>query len=152
MISDDMLKGEARRFLDNVPSNHPHKEDAERAIGRLLEWSNRRADQLCYKASEGKDQLIGVTKHDKGPSLWRVYPRQDDAGKVAILPGAQHYVPSSVQARVREILGALNAGVAPTGELEISLQRIASKLAWKAYEDALNLTFDALGETPPPAP
>jgi hypothetical protein len=151
MISDDMLKDDARRFLENVPSTHLYKGDAERAIGRLLEWSNGRADQLSYKASEGKDQLIGVTKHDKGPSLWRVYPRQDDAGKVAILPGAQHYVPASVQARVREILGALNADVTPTGELEIGLERIASDLAWKAYENALNLTFDALGETPLPA-
>lgn len=144
-MSDLMLglSANATRFQEHRGSGLKAevRASADEAIERLIAWSASHPIDLQSRGPEGTDPAFGTVTSSNIASVWRVYPRRADGGKVTLLSKAEHYLLPDERQSIVVCLERMQPGttIGPTQRLEIGLSRLANETHWQAYVPLLEL-------------
>ncbi|MBK6456504.1 MAG: hypothetical protein IPF87_10560 [Gemmatimonadetes bacterium] len=124
-------------------ASQPILSSADDSIDRLLAWSVQHQMALDVRGPEGKDPAFGVTPSNKIATVWRIYPRQPEGGKVTLLSKAEHLLTSAERESVVGVLEALEPSrtIEPGQRLEIGLARLGGEQAWARFASLLPLAL-----------
>jgi len=140
------LRDYAKRFQRERGSSQPSeiRDAADETIQRLIAWSVGNADALTDRGPEGKDPAFGVAPAGGIATVWRVYPRQADGGKVTILSKAEHYLKPDERLRIVNVLEQLQppTKIGDGQRLEIGLARIAPDVQWARFSSLLSAAVE----------
>jgi hypothetical protein len=135
------LREHARRFRELRGSGLPKatRDAADQVLEHLIEWSVANASELSDRGPEGVDPAFGVAPSAGIATVWRVYPRQADGGKVTLLSRAEHLLRRDERAEIIAVLEQLQTPktIGAGQRLDIGLARLAADTRWDRFSALL---------------
>jgi len=143
----ELLASDLRAFLERAKAIGPSNSyDAlEDACERLVDWTLSNSGVLVHRPSTGADPKVGVARGKKLPFVWRFYPRQDDGGKVTLLPTRASALRDDEWHRMVNAIrnAAPSLAFAREDSLDVGLPLLASDSAWQRFRPALEAAMNS---------
>jgi hypothetical protein len=132
-----VLREHARRFREQRGSGLPKstQDAADAGTDRLINWSIANAPELSARGPEGAEPAFGVTPAHGIATVWRIYPRQADGGKVTLLSRAEHLLRPDERAEIVGVLEQIQVSrkIGAAQRLEVSLARLSVDIEWARF-------------------